>query len=195
MTGDDGERDGALLLKQVGVVMRDWRAALVRALTEPLAEEEEAVSAMPTSAIEHVAARAAAAAGPYAEVYLRPILQPLTGDCRCGERGAEHVRLAPSPLPARAGAWLSAEEVAPLVGIPHTLFDDSPKRGRVRSWYVASEAADGSLARTSSDSPKPNSTMARCRGRRGRNSLMERQRSPPSPLCCSRSGLSTCGGR
>lgn len=103
-------------------VQRDWRRAFVRALTEPATDQEDGTPEVPSTPIEQLAARAVSVGWPHVEDLVRPILQMATEIDIGADTPAEPAQSLASVSRVRPAAWLSAEEVAPVLHMTaHTL--------------------------------------------------------------------------
>jgi len=103
-------------------VQRDWRRAFVRALTEPATEQEDGQCEVPSTPVEQLAARAVSVAWPHIENLTRPIFETTTESHVRGDARSEPAMPSGSVSSVRPAAWLSAEEVAPVLHMTaHTL--------------------------------------------------------------------------
>ena len=103
-------------------VQRDWRRAFVRALTEPAIEEEDGQCEVPSTPVEQLAARAVSIVWPYVENLTRPIFETTTEIHARDDTLSEPATPSASVSGVRPAAWLSAEEVAPVLHMTsHTL--------------------------------------------------------------------------
>ena len=123
MAGELGVRDATILLERlIERVKFDWRLAIVRALTEPMRNDEQPGESKAVTPIEVFAEHAVAEAWPHAESALRPMFESLGGADEFANQQATGLDPVPAPAPKRPAVWLSAEETAARVGITaHTL--------------------------------------------------------------------------
>ncbi len=123
VAGELGVRDGTILLERLTERVKfDWRLAIVRALTEPMRDDEQLGASKAVTPIEIIAEHAVAEAWPHAESVLRPLFESLGGEDRFATQRVTGADPVPTPAPKRPAVWLPAEEAAPLVGITaHTL--------------------------------------------------------------------------
>ena len=103
-------------------VQRDWRRAFVRALTEPAIEEEDGQCKVPSTPVEQLAARVVSVVWPHVENLARPIFEMTTEIHARDDTPSEPATPSASVSGVRPAAWLSAEEVAPVLHMTsHTL--------------------------------------------------------------------------
>ena len=103
-------------------VQRDWRRAFVRALTEPATNQEDGERQVPSTPVEQLAARAVSVVWPHVENLARPIFETTTEVHIRADTPSEPATPSASVSGVRPAAWLSAEEVAPVLHMTaHTL--------------------------------------------------------------------------
>lgn len=103
-------------------VQGHWRRTLVQALTEPMNEEQDGNPEVPSVPIDRLAAHVVSVVWPQVEELVRPIFEMTTEIGTRVEAPLETARSLPSSARVRPAAWLSAEEVAPVLQMTaHTL--------------------------------------------------------------------------